>query len=238
MNLSRRTTWIIRWVLDELIPPALRDSWLLLPLFIIVYGKRARHVLTFKERLFHLHPPEIRAIYEDMSGAIQRETDCTAKCLERILRHVRGESVLEVGAGRGYLSKLLCDQNTTVTVCDFVIDKRLIESRRYKVVAASADALPFATKSFDTVICAHTLEHVLDIRAAISELRRVSRRRIIVLPCQRPYRLTFDLHIHFFPYEHDVLLLFNVSDKGVQYSLEKIDGDWFYVEDDNIGWAK
>jgi hypothetical protein len=42
--------------------------------------------------------------------------------------------------------------------------------------------------------------HVQDAHAALEELRCVAKRRlIVVLPKQRPYRYTFDLHLRFFP---------------------------------------
>jgi ubiquinone/menaquinone biosynthesis C-methylase UbiE len=88
--------------------------------------------------------------------------------------------------------------------------------------------LPFGDASFDTVICTHTLEHVRNIHQAVSELRRVTGRRlIIVVPKQRPYRYTFDLHLHFFPYKSNFLTLM-----GNQASVcQEIGGDIFYVED-------
>jgi ubiquinone/menaquinone biosynthesis C-methylase UbiE len=93
---------------------------------------------------------------------------------------------------------------------------------------ANVEKLPFGDKSFDTVICAHTLEHVQNIYQAICELRRVtSKRLIIVVPKQRPYKYTFDLHLHFFPYKSDFLTLM-----GKKESICRIvGGDIFYVED-------
>jgi ubiquinone/menaquinone biosynthesis C-methylase UbiE len=68
------------------------------------------------------------------------------------------------------------------------------------------ERLSFADNEFDTVISSHTLEHVQDAQAAIQELRRVTKSRlIVVLPKQRPYRYTFDLHLRFFPYSHTVV---------------------------------
>jgi ubiquinone/menaquinone biosynthesis C-methylase UbiE len=48
----------------------------------------------------------------------------------------------------------------------------------------------------------HTLEQVKNIDQALREIRRVCKKRqMIVVPCEKKYRCTFDLHIHFFPYE-------------------------------------
>ena len=63
--------------------------------------------------------------------------------------------------------------------------------------------IPFADNSFDTVVSTHSLEHAADIERAVRELRRVAReKQIIVVPGQREYKYTFDLHLHFFPYRH------------------------------------
>jgi SAM-dependent methyltransferase len=49
-------------------------------------------------------------------------------------------------------------------------------------VIGDVQRLPFATASFDFVICAHVLEHVEDPTAAVAELTRVGRRGYIETP--------------------------------------------------------
>ena len=66
-------------------------------------------------------------------------------------------------------------------------------------VHAIAERLPFRDKSFDVVTCFHTLEHTRDLPRAIAELRRVARRQLIVIvPRQRRFHYTLDLHLQFF----------------------------------------
>jgi ubiquinone/menaquinone biosynthesis C-methylase UbiE len=92
---------------------------------------------------------------------------------------------------------------------------------------ADVTLLPFGDKSFDTVVCAHTLEHVSDIQRALSEVRRVCRKRlIVVVPCQREYLYTFDLHIHFFPYAYKLQQLM-----GPRASIHMAGGDFVAIED-------
>ena len=56
------------------------------------------------------------------------------------------------------------------------------------------------------MICTHVIEHVLEYRQAIAELRRIARRRlIIVVPREREYRYSFNPHFNFFPYTHSFL---------------------------------
>jgi ubiquinone/menaquinone biosynthesis C-methylase UbiE len=64
-----------------------------------------------------------------------------------------------------------------------------------RFVCGWVENLPFADKSFDTVVCTHVIEHILDLRRAIAELRRIARRRlIIVVPREREGIYTFNPH--------------------------------------------
>jgi ubiquinone/menaquinone biosynthesis C-methylase UbiE len=75
-----------------------------------------------------------------------------------------------------------------------------------KFVCNWVEDLRFADKSFDTVVCTHVIEHILDMRRAIAELRRIARRRlIIVVPREREGIYTFNPHLNFFPYRHSFL---------------------------------
>jgi ubiquinone/menaquinone biosynthesis C-methylase UbiE len=85
-------------------------------------------------------------------------------------------------------------------------------------------ALPFGDRAFDTVVCAHTLEHIPDLFRAAAELRRVAHRVIVVVPRQRYYRYTVDYHLHFFPSAAPLVHLF-----GGRADL--VDGDWILVAD-------
>ena len=50
------------------------------------------------------------------------------------------------------------------------------------------------------------IEHVLDYRKAIAELRRITAKRlIIIVPREREFRYTFNPHFNFFPYTHSFL---------------------------------
>jgi ubiquinone/menaquinone biosynthesis C-methylase UbiE len=137
--------------------------------------------------------------------------------------------VLDVGCGRGFVANIL-SKKYQVTASDIIIGKHLrTRYPKVKFHKAAIEELLFPNASFDTVICTHTLEHVKDIKLAITELRRVAKKRlIIVVPKQRPYKYTFDLHLHFFPYASSFLHAIK-SKKGNQ--CEVIDHDLFYIED-------
>jgi len=97
-------------------------------------------------------------------------------------------------------------------------------------VSGWVENLPFPDKSFDTVICTHVIEHILDYRDAIAELRRIARRRlIIVVPREREGIYTFNPHFNFFPYTHSFLrAMIPVPKRHVCVTLGR---DIYYRED-------
>jgi len=150
--------------------------------------------------------------------------------LAEILAWIVGPTVLEVGCGNGFLSAQMRDRYT-VTATEIHIHAELKTAcHGVTLLEAFAEALPFADASFDTVICTHVLEHVVDFGAAVAELRRLYKKRlIVVVPRQRPYKFTFDLHLHFFPYPHSLLLA--VGNAVARQQCFSAGGDLFYVEE-------
>jgi ubiquinone/menaquinone biosynthesis C-methylase UbiE len=116
-----------------------------------------------------------------------------------------------------------------VTVADIVIQPEVKAIQPpVQWYEANIEQLPFGNGEFDSVICTHTLEHVRNLTKAVDELRRVARRMLIVVPHQRPYKNTFDLHLNFFPYSHS--LLSALGKTPAEASCENVGGDLFYLE--------
>lgn len=230
MALQRNITTKIAYIIDNWIPPVVRDSkWFVWIPFRIFFGKKARYFYDFKDSAFEVSHEAISATYATLEDVhIARETDLNSACIDEILSNVTGENALEVGCGRGYLAGRLSGV-TALTACDMHVSEAV--RLKYPAVTfdeANIEKLPYSDQTFDTVICTHTLEHVVDLVGAINELRRVARKRlIIVVPKQRPYRYTFDLHIHFFPYKHSLQAFLR---GGRNASLLELDGDWYYHE--------
>ena len=66
-----------------------------------------------------------------------------------------------------------------------------------------------------------------DLPAALAELRRVAKEHlVVVVPKERPYRYSFNPHLHFFPYPWSWQA---VAGAVPGARLEDL-GDWFYVE--------
>lgn len=83
--------------------------------------------------------------------------------------------------------------------------------------------MPFSDGKFETVVCAHVLEHILNLGTAMSEILRVARHQVVlVLPRQREYRYTPDLHLHFFPYLYNVQRILPIAPAWIG----RVGGDW------------
>lgn len=231
MKWSRNLTNLINRAMDQLLPPLIRDArwfmWIPMRLFA---GDKAEIYMAFKARAFEMSEDEYANCYRQTADVVDRETDLNKPCLAALSELDCGETVLDAGCGRGFLANILRSRYRT-TACDVVIDDTLEKAcPDVDFLRCSLEKLPFPDDSFDTVICTHVLEHVLNPQATISELRRVARKQlIIVVPCERPYRHTFSLHIHFFPYAHSLLFMLG-RQAGAKQVCRKLGGDWYYTE--------
>lgn len=96
-------------------------------------------------------------------------------------------SVLDAGCGPAFLYDLLKSTNRKVAYTG--IDeskemlKRAIERQKElkeKVFLSGLESTRFPDASFDATVVRHVLEHILDPYPAIAELRRVTKRKLIV----------------------------------------------------------
>jgi 2-polyprenyl-3-methyl-5-hydroxy-6-metoxy-1,4-benzoquinol methylase len=109
----------------------------------------------------------------------------------RLVRETRSARVLEVGCGDGVLLEAVTRSPQGAPQCIAGVDLSFSRLERARVrvsgafACASADALPIRSGSFDRVICAEVLEHLIDPGAALAELARVlapSGRLLISVP--------------------------------------------------------
>lgn len=230
--MNRNFTLMVHFLLDQCLPPVLRDSrWFMGPLFRLALGPKAHHYLTFKERLPQLSEQEIQAYYTLLADTfIRRDTDLNRESIASVLAAVEGHTVLDIACGSGWLSRQMALRGCQVTAADIVPPAMTEDSGNPVFCVADVTKLPFGDRCFDTVVCAHTLEHVSDIGGALAEIRRVCRQRlIIVIPRQREYLYTFDLHIHFFPYAHKLQQLL-----GPRAQIHLAGGDFVAIEDMDV----
>jgi SAM-dependent methyltransferase len=235
---NRQITNLIRYALDDWLPPVLRDNRLLFKVIgRLFHGPKFD--LDFKRKAYSMTEEEFKEAYAclQVKGKDRyRPTDMTEAELDWMTRNALGPDVLEVGCGHGMLTMRLAERGDLhVTGTDFSDDDvdfvrcRAAENGlRINVQVANLEQLPFPDGSFDTVLCAHTLEHVRRVDKAVAELVRVARRRLlIVVPCQRYYRYTVDYHLQFFPEPEQLLLRMGLSGA----TCAKITGDLCFCKD-------
>lgn len=91
-----------------------------------------------------------------------------------------GNSVLDIGARDGFISRLLADHFSMVTALD--LEQPSIEHERIQCVKGDITALLFADDSFTLVFCAEVLEHIPThlLETACRELARVAKEYLLI----------------------------------------------------------
>ncbi|MFH1134072.1 MAG: class I SAM-dependent methyltransferase [Nanoarchaeota archaeon] len=115
------------------------------------------------------------------SGFIERHIRTYA--IMRALAHIRFSTLLDVGSAEGYkafVAKRLFKANVTCLDLSAEACKRAHELFHIKAVPGDIHRLPFNDSSFDVVLCSETIEHVEDVRKAVKELLRVTRKAVII----------------------------------------------------------
>jgi len=101
-----------------------------------------------------------------------------------VLADPRGKTVLEVGCGEGKLATRLirhAPAPARYLATDVALDAISPEiDARIETAVASAYALPFASASFDIVVCCEVLEHLEDPARGLAEVARVARERVLI----------------------------------------------------------
>ena len=229
--LNRKVTNFIRFVLDELLPPILRDNYYFMyPLFWIWFkGKNVKRFMNFKSVFHQLSEDDFAGYYRDYEYIANRDTDLSNQSIEYIIKQLGNDkniSIVDVGCGTGYVIKQIQNEGYS-NVCGIDLVPRS-EFDSVEIKTGNIESLPFPDNAFDVVICSHTLEHVLDLPKAISELKRLAKTKLIItVPKQRYYQYTFDLHIHFFPQISYLLKYIGIDETNVQY--KSVSGDWTVV---------
>ncbi|MFN8223625.1 MAG: class I SAM-dependent methyltransferase [Gaiellales bacterium] len=95
--------------------------------------------------------------------------------LETIVEWAAGAATaLDVATGGGHVARRLREAGLTVITSDAA-------PGMHPDVVCPAESLPFADASFDVVACRTAAHHFGDVRAAVAEMARVTRRTLIVV---------------------------------------------------------
>ena len=100
------------------------------------------------------------------------------------VEHLKVSSVLDVGTGTALFAEAFAKKGATVAGIDIKDDmvneaKRLLPEGDFRV--GSAEKIPYNDGSFDLVFLGHVLHETDDTTKALSEARRVARKRVVVL---------------------------------------------------------
>lgn len=115
----------------------------------------------------------------DRIGATYQETRKQDPRIAGMIDLALGDalSVANVGAGTGSYEPA-DRQVLAVEPSEAMIAQRAQGSA--PAIRARAERLPFRDKSFDAALAVNTLHHWKDVRAGLRELRRISRRRVVI----------------------------------------------------------
>ena len=228
--MNRRITNSIRFVMDELIPPFVRDSKIFMyPFYVFAYrGKDINEVMNFKKNVYSYTEDEYADFYRGLNTISRnRKTDLNQGCIDFILKNLDDteETVIDIGCGNGFMLSEISKKKPNKSLFGYDLKKPEGETA-YEFIQGNVEKLPFEDNSFDTVICCHTVEHLLSLDLCISELVRITKKQlIIVTPCQRYFYYTLDEHVNFFPYEKKLSSVIPMEN----YTCDKIQGDWAYL---------
>jgi SAM-dependent methyltransferase len=208
-------TRIIRFLLDECIPPVLRDRrWFYLPV-LKIFNKKMD--IDFRKKAYRMTEEEYQHAYEKICPL--RKTDMTPRRLDFVLSHLTGRNILEVGCGNGDVSIACAQKGYEIVATDLaeenlelVKEKASARGLNISTQKANVEKLPFSDKQFDVIICLHTLEHVRDLFGTIQEIKRVASKRIIIIvPRERYYRYACNYHLNFFGGPEQLMLAMKIA---------------------------
>ena len=228
--MNRKVSNIIRFIMDEFIPPFIRNSyWFMYPFYYVgTRGKNVKEIMNFKSNVQNFTEEQYIEFYNKLdSVSRRRRTDLTKSTIKFILKSIdiNSTSLADIGCGNGFLLKKIKSEHPRLQLTGVDIAKKF-EDDDISFINANIRQLPFEDKQFDIVVCTHTIEHILNLDEAIKELERITKKQlIIVTPCQRYFYYTLDEHVNFFPKKEMLTGLFSFEN----FIIKKIDFDWVYI---------
>lgn len=229
--MKRKNTNKIRFVLEEILPPIIRDSFIFKFIIKKIYRNDKIHQ-KLKSNILNISQEEYKNYYKNMPQ-IHENSDLSDLCIEEILKNIKPRNIIDVGCGNGFLLKKIRDKNKKIKLngSELTVNSKLRQNfkiNNIKLYEKEIENIDQIKTKFDTVICSHVLEHVLDINKAYFNLKKICRKKlIIVVPRERPYEHTFNGHIHFFPYKWSFINTIRPKNKFIIKDLQR---DFLYIE--------
>lgn len=112
--------------------------------------------------------------------------------LDNLLNSIDINRALDVGCGEGYITKHLSELNNKIYIEGVDASEEILEIARelnqgVKFSKGSIYNLKYGHNSFDLVLAIEILEHLEEPKKAIEELKRVSKKYVIVSVPNGPY---------------------------------------------------
>ena len=120
--------------------------------------------------------------YKSLGGRLLGSKAREELILEEIKKLGKNELFIDIGCAQGHYLKSAKESCTDVFGLEYEM-KSIAQTenfRAYILVNADAQKTPFKTNSFDFVLCSEVLEHVPDWETALKELKRISRKKIMI----------------------------------------------------------
>ena len=228
--MNRSVTNVIRFFMDECVPPIIRDTkWFMYPFYYFAYrGKNLKQVMDFKSLVYSFTEKDYDHFYNNLNTISRnRVTDLNQPCIDFILNNIdkSADNVIDIGCGKGYLLSVIKEKHPQIKQFGFDI-KNPDGTEPYNHVKGNIEAMPFADKQFDIVTCSHTVEHLIDLEQCIKELKRITKKQLfIVTPKQRYYYYTLDEHVNFFPFKEKLTSVIDMDN----HRCENLGGDWAFL---------
>lgn len=228
--MKREVTNVIRFCMDELLPPFIRDNkYFMYPFFYYAFrGRNIKTMMEFKSMVGKMSEEEYMDIYKNLNTiGSNRPTDLNQSSIDYIMSQIddSDQSVIDVGCGRGYFVEKLIERFPEKKIYGADLLPPL-DIPQLHYLQTNIEKIPLSDKSVDVVVCSHVLEHVQDFDKAVEELKRIARKKIIItVPKQRYYYYTLDLHLRFFNREYELAEAMKMDD----YEIKNRNGDFVFV---------
>jgi len=114
------------------------------------------------------------------------------KVLLKHLVKLKPTSILDVGCGEGYTTKIMIKKFPKVKFVACDLEKSMVEIAKrtnpeIKIYERSVYELKFKSNSFDVVVMNEVLEHVKDYNKALDECKRVAKKACVFSVPNEPY---------------------------------------------------
>lgn len=132
--------------------------------------------------------------YESKNPLVKSMVRKFKKTLNTMVQQTKAKKILDVGCGEGYLMDFLLKENkgsrlkiTGIDITDQIIKKAKDTHPHLEVHVGSAYKIPYPDNSFDCVTINEVMEHLDHFSKALYEVRRVSKKYVIVSVPHEPW---------------------------------------------------